>query len=168
LIVGNFIGVPSASIAPHMNTIYSDNSTYTVNVAGTGTHANLLSLKSLLAVDWQTDLIHTAGQTAKLPGSMPPTQIPIDVASVGGYFTASGATQPDNSIAAYGGAAGTNLRWAEALWEISMGLSLTELAAGTPAQSNVPAFVPAGDPNFFTGTGQPACMSCHGTGASAL
>jgi hypothetical protein len=147
-----------------MNTIYTDNSTYRVNVSGNSTPANQLTLSQLFAVNWQTDLIRSDGQFASLRSN--PVQ--IDAANVGGFFTASTGGGNDNSIASYGGTAGTNLRWAEALWEVSMGLSLPQLVNGTPDQPDAPAFVPSNDPNFFTGTGQPACISCHGAGGSSL
>jgi hypothetical protein len=169
-IVANLIG---SGTAANISKLWSDNATYLINVGGTNMNTSAVSAAQLAAVNWQTDLVRVPGQTAVIAinsttNPVTVTRGPIDTKHVGGYFTLS-TKVGDNSIAMYGGTAGTNLRWIEALYETTMGLTLPELVIMDKATAQVvPRFVPENDPNFFVGTGQPACMSCHGGGVSNL
>jgi hypothetical protein len=161
-IVANLIG---SGTTANISQLWSDNSTYMINVAGTPTHAMKLSAAQLLAVDWKTDLVRVAGQMAVDQNNNP---IAIPPKHVGGYLTLS-SQAGDGSVAAYGLTAGTNLRAIEGIYEITMGLTLPELVVMDGAKAQlVPRFVPETNANFFVGQGQPACLTCHGGGASSL
>lgn len=163
-IVGNLMG---AGTTANISKLWSDNATYLINVAGVQKHAMDLSATELANVNWNTDLVRVAGQTAKDTNGQG-AAIAIPLKHVGGYVTLSDRNN-DQSLAQYGFNAGTNLRGIEALYEISMGLTLTQMISMEGAKSQVvPRFVPENDPNFFVGQGQPACISCHGGGASNL
>jgi hypothetical protein len=161
-IVANLIG---SGTTANISQLWSDNSTYMINVAGTPSHAFGLSAAQLAAVDWRTDLVRVAGQMAVDQNNNP---IAIPAKHVGGYLTLSNKVG-DGSVAAYGLTAGTNLRAIEGIYEITMGLTLPELVVMDGAKAQlVPRFVPEINPNFFVGQGQPACLTCHGGGASSL
>jgi hypothetical protein len=151
--------------------LWSDNVTCLVDVGGTNTSAFKLTATQLAAVNWATQIVCTPGQTGSnaVPGSgKTGTQVAIPAADVGGYMTLSLAPG-DSSFAQNAFTAGTNLRGVEYLYEISMGVTLLQLAIQDGATPQVVApFVPEGDPNFLVGVGQPACISCHGGGAQAV
>jgi hypothetical protein len=161
-IVANLIG---SGTTANISQLWSDNSTYLINVNGTQTHAFGMTAAQLEAVNWQTDIVRVAGQMAVDVNNKP---IEIPAKHVGGYLTLSNKAG-DGSIAAYGLTAGTNLRAIEGIYEITMGMTLPELVAMDGAKAQlVPKFVPETNPNFFVGQGQPACLTCHGGGASNL
>jgi hypothetical protein len=161
-IVANLIG---SGTKANISQLWSDNSTYLINVNGTNTHAFSLTTAQLEAVNWQTDIVQTSGQMAVDVNNK---AIQIPEKHVGGYLTLSNKVG-DGSIAAYGLTAGTNLRAIEGIYEITMGLTLPELVVMDGAKAQlVPKFVPENNPNFFVGQGQPACLTCHGGGASNL
>lgn len=149
--------------------LWSDNVSCLVTVGGKKVSAFSLTPTQLAAVNWQTQIACSTGQKDA-------SGIPIPASSAGGYMTLSsslgnastGLTAFDQSFAQNAFAAGTNLRGVEYLYEISMGLSLAEMALlEGQAPTAVPAFVPESDPNFLNGqNGQAACVSCHGGGAS--
>jgi hypothetical protein len=142
--------------------LWSDNVTCLINVNGTATHAFKLSSANpptIDAVNWQTQI--TCG-----PGQKDAAGNAISGNDVGGYTTLS-SQAGDGSYAQNAFTAGTNLRGIEYVYEIGMGLALLDMASldgATPQYA--PPFVPEGDPNFFTGSGQPACIFCHGGGVS--
>ena len=145
--------------------LWSDNVTCLVNSGGTDTSAFLLTATQNAAVDWQSNIVCTEGQTASnaVPGATKAgTQVAIPAADVGGYMTLSLETG-DSSFAQNAFTAGTNLRGIEYLYEISTGASLLQMALLDGATPQVVApFVPENDPNFLVGVGQPACISCTG------
>jgi hypothetical protein len=151
--------------------LWSDNVTCLVDSGGKNISAFLLTPAELAAVDWQTSIVCTPGQTGSNATAVGKTgtQVAIPVANVGGYMTLS-LENNDTSFAQNAFTAGTNLRGIEYLYELSTGASLAEMAvldnATTPQE--VAPFVPENDPNFLVGQGQAACISCHGGGAQAL
>ena len=160
--MANLIG---SGTTANISKLWSDNATYLINVGGTQMHAMSLSATQLNAVNWQTDLVRVANQNAVDENN---NALTIPPQHVGGYLTLSDRPG-DDSIAQYGLTAGTNLRAIEAIYEITMGLTLPELVImdGVIPQL-APKFVPEQDPNFLVGQGQPACLTCHGGGASNL
>jgi hypothetical protein len=166
-IVANLIG---SGTTANISKLWSDNATYEISLNGTPTHVMSLTPAQLAAVNWSTQIVRVPGQTALAEpvGNASPTPITIPAKHVGGYLTLSDRPN-DNSIAQFGFTAGTNLRGIEAVYEVSMGLTLAEMVVPTGVSAQLaPNFVPEQDPNFFVGTGQPACLSCHGGGASNL
>jgi hypothetical protein len=162
LLYGSGSSVTNTGVSKGISALWSDNLTCLVNVAGTPTSAFKLSATQLEAVNWDTQLVCTAGQKDTQKGATIPAQ------HVGGYMTLS-SSAGDGSFAQNAFTAGTNLRGVEYMYEIAMGLSLLQMGILDGAvPSAVPAFVPEGDPNFLVGTGQPACIQCHASGASNL
>lgn len=172
-LVAHMVG--GGGTAPSISTMWSDNSTYLVNVTTgstvTQTHAASLTPAQLAAVNWQTDLVRNPGQTAKtattVKGTTTFAPIALPVKHVGGYITLSDRPA-DTSFAQYGATAGTNLRMIEGIWEIATGLSLVDAEATNATAANAPRFVPEYNPNFTHGIGQAACIACHGGGMSSL
>ena len=161
-LIAHFAG--AGGTKPSISTIWSENATYLVNVNGTPTHAASLTPAQLVTVDWMAMLTQQQGQNAKDTNNAP---VAIPQKHVGGYATLSDRPG-DNSFAAYGATAGTNLRFIEGIWEISTGLGLIDFASSNSLTQDTPRFIPQYDPNFFVGTGQPACISCHGGGLPAV
>jgi hypothetical protein len=154
----------SADQKPSISTLWSENATYMVRAGGVQKHVSALTPLELANVNWQTDLVRVAGQTAK---SQSGSVVAIPSKHVGGYVTLSDHAG-DLSLAQNGAAGGTNLRLIEGIWQVSTGLSLTDVqSVNAPAQA-APRFVPETNPNFFVGQGQAACLSCHGGGMSSL
>ena len=178
-IVAHFVGsagsTAGTTVKPSISTIWSDNSTYLVNInvggVVTPTHTASLTAAQLAAVNWTTDLVQTPGQTAKalttVAGKITATPIAIPAASVGGYLTLSDRPN-DTSYAQYGATAGTNLRMIEGMWEISTGLQLIDTASTSASPTVAPRFIPEYNSNFFVGQGQTACLACHGGGFSSI
>jgi hypothetical protein len=161
-IVANLIG---SGTQANISKLWSDDATYLIKVGNNQVHAMDLTATQLAAVNWQTDLVRVAGQNAKTSKG---AAIQIPQKHVGGYMTLSQKAN-DQSLAQYGFTAGTNLRAIEALYEVSMGLTLQDMVVMDGAKAElVPKFVPETDPNFFVGQGQPACISCHAGGVSNL
>lgn len=157
-LIAHFVG--TAGTLPRLSTIFSDNSTYLVPVAGSlPKHVADLNATQLAAVDW-TSLVRS-------PGQQDATGFYLPVQSVGGYLTLSDRPN-DNSFAIYAATAGTNLRFIEGLWEISTGLGLLDVASESATPESAPRFVPEYDPSFFHGQGQTACIACHGGGMPSL
>lgn len=159
-----------------ISTIWSDNSTYLVNITSNGTttatHAASVTAAQLAALDWTTALTSVAGQTANTlttaAGKTTAAPTPIPAKDSGGYATLSDRIA-DQSFIMNAATSGTNLRIIEGIWEISTGLGLLDVAStANVVPQNVPRFVPEYDPNFFHGSGQPACIACHGGGMSSL
>jgi hypothetical protein len=179
-LVANFIG--SGGTTANISKVWSQNATYLINVSVNGVvtqmHAGDLSSDQLQAVNWQTDLVQVAGQTAVLTGTDSTgattfTATTIPVKHVGGYMTlnevnttGNGAT--DSSFAQHGLKDGTNLRAIEGMYEVAFGMTLPQMVVTGATSADVPRFVPKLNPSFFTGQNQPACISCHGGGASNL
>ena len=111
--------------------------------------------------------MRVAGQNAKAVANGTATPVAIPDNHVGGYVTLSDRPN-DNSFAMFGATAGTNLRMIEGVWTISTGLQVLDFASSDALVQYVPRFVPEYDPNFFHGTGQNACISCHGGGLTSL
>jgi hypothetical protein len=164
-LIAHFVG--SAGITPSLSSIWSDNSTYLVNVGGTQTHAAALTPAQLAAVNWMTDLVKVAGQNAKAVNGNAVTTVAIPVKHVGGYVTLSDRAN-DNSFAQWGATAGTNLRMIEGIWQIATGLTLVDTMSSNALVQDVPKFIPQYDPNFFQGQGQAACIACHAGGMASL
>jgi hypothetical protein len=162
LLYGAGPGVTNTGLTKGISGLWSDNLTCLINVGGTPTDAFTLKGTQLEAVNWETQIVCSAGQKdTQNAAVIPPAQ-------VGGYMTLSSAAG-DGSFAQNAFTAGTNLRGVEYMYEISMGLTLLQMGildGASPAQ--VPAFVPETDPNFLVGSGQPACIQCHGGGVSNL
>ena len=151
----------NAGVNSGISGLWSDDSTCLVNVAGTNTSAFKLTAAQNAAVNWQSQIACAAGQKDGAGVTIPDQ-------NTGGYMTLS-TVVGDQSYAANAFTAGTNLRGIEYLYEISMGVTLLQMALPDGASPQVVApFVPEGDPNFLVGTGQPACISCHGGGAQNL
>jgi hypothetical protein len=130
-----------------------------------------LTAAQLAAMNWQDEIVCTPGQTASnaTVAGKTGTQVTIPAADVGGYMTLS-LENNDTSFAQNAFTGGTNLRGIEYMYELSTGSSLAQMAilnADTTTQDVAP-FVPENDPNFLVGTGQAACISCHGGGAQAM
>jgi hypothetical protein len=178
-IVANLIG---SGTTASISKLWSQNATYLINVSVSGVvtqmHAGDLSSDQLQAVNWQTDLVQVAGQTAVLQGVDAAnntifTATTIPPQHVGGFMTLNEVSPAQNgaldrSFAQYGLKLGTNLRAIEAMYETSMGLTLPQMVVSGATSAMVPRFVPKTSPSFFTGQNQPACISCHGGGASNL
>jgi hypothetical protein len=173
-IVANLIG--SATPAS-ISVLWSQNATYLVNVAGVQMHMGDMTAAQIAAMNWKTDLVQVAGQTAlttstDTSGNTVFTPTPLPAQHVGGYMTLN-SVQPnggasDLSFAQYGLKDGTNLRAIETMYETTMGLTLPQMVVTGGTSAMVPRFVPKLNPSFFTGQNQPACISCHGGGASNL
>lgn len=178
-IVAHFVGAQGTTagttVKPQISTIWSDNSTYLVNVTVNGvvtpTHTASLTAAQLAAVNWTTDIVQTAGQTAKAitVSGKTTTATPVTIAptDVGGYLTLSDRPN-DTSYAQYGALAGTNLRMIEGMWEIATGLQLLDVASTEASATAAPRFIPEYNANFFVGQGQTACLACHGGGFSSI
>lgn len=161
-LIGKFVGVNGSP--PSISTIWSDNATYTLNVgAATGVRAFTLTQQQKDTIDWSTSLVRAPGQQARSANQANAALVTIPVKHVGGYTTLSDRAA-DGSFAQYGGEAGTNLRYIEGIWQISTGLSLTDVMSTNALVQDAPKFIPQYDPNFFVGQGQPACLGCHGGG----
>jgi hypothetical protein len=164
-IVANLIG---SGTPASIKNLWTQNATYVVSNASTGnTQKHILDLTSaqIASINWQTDLVQVAGQNADDGAG---NTIAIPAMHVGGYLTLSDRVG-DGSIAEYGLSAGTNLRAIEAVYEITMGLTLPQMVIMDGAKAQLtPRFVPEQNPNFFVGQGQAACMSCHAGGASNI
>jgi hypothetical protein len=178
-IVANLIG---SATTPSIRSLWSQDATYlirgTIGGVTADRHAWELTPAQLAAVNWQTDLIRVSGQTALVTsqdaaGNTIYTPTPIPAMHVGGYLTLAkllpdGGSAQDFSFAQYGLMNGTNLRAIEAMYETTTGLTLPQMVVSGATSAVVPRFVPKLNPSFFTGQGQPACISCHGGGASNL
>lgn len=151
--------------------LWSENATYLVTVnrsgADTQVHGADLTAAELAAIDWSSQLVRVAGQSAKAVASGTATAVAIPDMHVGGYVTLSDRPN-DNSFAMFGATAGTNLRMIEGVWTISTGLQVLDFASSDAPVQYVPRFVPEYDPSFFRGIGQNACISCHGGGLASL
>ena len=151
--------------------LWSENATYLVNVTRSGAqtqvHGADLTAADLATLDWSSQLVRMAGQNAKTVTSGTATAVAIPDKHVGGYVTLSDRAN-DSSFAMFGATAGTNLRMIEGLWTISTGLQLLDFASSDARVQDVPRFVPEYDPNFFRGSGQNSCISCHGGGVPSL
>lgn len=156
-LIAHFVG---AGGPPRLSTIWSENATYLpVLPDGTAKRAADLTNAEKASLDWTS--------LARLGGQQDSTGAYIPVKHVGGYTTLSDRGN-DNSFAQFGATAGTNLRMIAGIWEISTGLTLTDVASVSAGVQEVPRFVPVFDNNFFHGQGQPACVSCHGGGMVSL
>jgi hypothetical protein len=178
-IVANLIG---SGTTASISKLWSQNATYLINVNVGGTvqqlHAGDLSDLQLAAVNWKTDLVQVAGQVANVTstaadGSTVFTPTAIPAMHVGGYLTLNklapdGSGAEDRSFVQYGLKAGTNLRAIEAMYETTFGFTLPQMVVSGATSAVVPRFIPKLNPSFFTGQGQPACISCHGGGAANL
>jgi hypothetical protein len=166
-LIAHFVG--AQGVAPSISTIWSENATYLVNTATSGsempTHAASLSATQLADMDWSSMLMQTPGQTAQNADGSGAIAIPVK--HVGGYITLSDRPG-DNSFAMFGATLGTNLRMIEGIWEISTGLTLADVESTAAVAADAPRFVPEDNVNFFHGQGQAACLSCHGGGMSSL
>jgi len=160
-IVAHIIG--GAGTKPSISTLWSEDATYLVNVAGVPTRAASLTPAQLDAVNWTTDLVRQPGQSVKNAAN---AVIALPRKHVGGYTTLSDRVN-DQSYAMYGATAGTNLRFIEGIYEVATGMSLVEVSSTNALVQDVPRFIPQNDPNFFQGQGQAACISCHGGGMSS-
>ena len=151
--------------------LWSESATYlatvTRNGAATQVHGADLTAAELATLDWSSALVRVAGQNAKAVANGTATPVAIPDNHVGGYVTLSDRPN-DNSFAMFGATAGTNLRMIEGVWTISTGLQVLDFASSDALVQYVPRFVPEYDPNFFHGTGQNACISCHGGGLTSL
>ena len=161
-LIAHFAG--AVGTAPSISTIFSENATYLVMAPNGTVHASALSAGQLAALDWTKSLVRQDGQNVKAPDGSP---VALPEKHVGGFATLSDKPN-DGSFAMYGAMAGTNLRMIEGIWQISTGLSLTDVKSTAVPASFVPKFVPEYDPNFLQGQGQPACISCHGGGMASL
>jgi len=161
----------AAGAANGISGIWSENATYLVtvtrNAAATQVHGADLTAADLATLDWNSALVRVAGQNAKTVTAGTATPVAIPDKHVGGYVTLSDRIN-DNSFAMFGATAGTNLRMIEGVWTISTGLQVLDFASSDATVQAVPRFVPEYDPNFFHGTGQNACISCHGGGLTSL
>ncbi|MBY0471605.1 hypothetical protein K2X30_10610 [bacterium] len=161
-IIAKFAGSAGGG-RPSISSLWSDNATYLVDLAGVPTHVASLNATQLAAVDW-TALVRQEGQQVKDTQNV---VIPLPAKHVGGYLTLSDRPN-DNSFAMYGATAGTNLRFIEGIWETATGLELMNVASKSARVQDVPRFIPEYDPNFFNGQGQPACIACHGGGMASV
>jgi|GEM_PF-2201640 len=172
-LIAHFVGAPG--VKPSISTIWSDNSTYVLNIGGTNVHAASLTATQLNtrpgltnAVDWMASLVALPGQTVStVSGKTVTTGVTLPAANVGGYVTLSDRSG-DSSFAQYGLTAGTNLRMIEGIWEISTGLQLLDVASEQAVAADAPRFVPETNSNFFHGQGQTACIACHGGGMASV
>jgi hypothetical protein len=175
LIVANWIG---SGTTASIKSIWSQNATYLVNVAGVNTHIGAMTAAQIAAINWKTDLVQVAGQTALVTSTDASnntifTPTPIPAQHVGGFMTLNnvdpnGNGASDLSFVQYGLKDGTNLRAIEALYETSLGLTLPQMVVTGATSAVVPRFIPKLNPSFSVGQNQPACISCHGGGASNL
>lgn len=158
-LIAHFVGAGGTN--PRLSTIWSEYATYLPISPSSGqpVHAADLSTQDLAMMDWT--------QMQRLGGQQDSNGVFFPVQHSGGYVTLSDRVN-DTSFASFGLTAGTNLRMIEGIWEISTGLSLTDVSSEAAATQEVPRFVPEYDPNFFHGTGQPACISCHGGGMASV
>lgn len=139
-------------------------------------HTMDLTPAQLEAVDWQTDLVAVPNQQCALnfDKTKGKTQVftAIPPTSAAGFLTLSDRIN-DNSYAMYAFLMGTNLRGVENMYEIATGFDIPSMETNlspplTTLETDAPAFVPAGDPNFTTPVTQTACLACHGGGVSSL
>lgn len=154
-----------------ISTLWYENATYLVKVTRdnvpTQVHAADLTAGELASLNWRTQLVRVAGQTAMNGTDDDSVLVPIPAKHVGGYLTLSDRAN-DNSFAMFGATAGTNLRMIEGMWTIATGLEVLDFASTSAHIQDVPRFVPGDDPNLFHGQGQNACIACHGGGITSL
>lgn len=161
-LIGKFVGITGSP--PSISTIWSDNSTYVLNLGGTGNvKAFALTEAQRNTIDWGASLVKLPGQQARSTIAANAPIVTIPPKHVGGYTTLSDRAG-DLSYAQYGAEAGTNLRFIEGIWHIATGLGLVDVMSTNALVQDAPRFIPQYDPNFFVGQGQPACLACHGGG----
>lgn len=174
-LMAHFLGSSGVG-APSISKIWSNNMTCSAEVirAGVETIVKVSDLTNAekAMIDWRNALTCTSGQQAvdaaiaPVSGT-PDAKITIPAKHVGGYITLSDRIG-DTSFAQNGATAGTNLRYITGLWEIATGMDINAFSSVEARPQQVPRFVPENDPNFLSGQGQTACISCHGGGLASL